>query len=179
MAALSDALEAIAGVRDRLEQQTADIANRSSAQLLELEAAMARVRAERDRTWIAVEDERVRLDRLALDAARVDAEATMHRDRAARLERQRQGQLRVIALLERDLALAREAALEAASGHVHARLRAAALRRERRAQLERSRAEIARCSAEHAVAVASLEATPGETRATADLVEVERRRERV
>src|SRR5919204_312702 len=147
MATLSEALGLVADVRERLERETAEMANRSSAQLIALDDAISRVRAERDRTRIAVEDERVRLERLGLDAARLDADHAAQAQRAEQLARQIESQQIVIDVLEADLARARAAALEAATAHVQSRLRAGAARRERRAELERSRGEIARLSA--------------------------------
>src|SRR5919204_1289278 len=179
MATLSEALGLVADVRERLERETAEMANRSSAQLIALDDAISRVRAERDRTRIAVEDERVRLERLGLDAARLDADHAAHARRAEQLARQIESQQFVIDVLEADLARARAAALEAATAHVQSRLRAGATRRERRAELERSRGEIARLSAAHAVAVAALEATPAEPPAAQDLVEIATRRARI
>ena len=179
MATLSEALGLVADVRERLERETAEMANRGSAQLIALDDAISRVRAERDRTRIAVEDERVRLERLGLDAARLDADHAAQARRAEQLARQIESQQFVIDVLEADLARARAAALEAATAHVQSRLRAGATRRERRAELERSRGEIARLSAAHAVAVAALEATPAEPPAAQDLVEIATRRARI
>ena len=155
------------------------MANRSSEQLAALDAAISRVSAGRERIRLAIEDERVRLDRMELEAARLDGDETAALGNAGRLRHQIEGQLRMLELLEADIARARAGALQAATEHVQARLRAGAARRERRAGLEQSRSEIARSSAEHAAAVATLEATPELPPAADDLIEIATRRAQV
>jgi chromosome segregation ATPase len=179
VASLSEALDAVAGMRDRLERETAEMADRGSAQLTALDEAISRVRAERDRTWIAVEDERVRLSRLELDAARVDADHAAHARRAAHLAGQIEAQRQVLDALADDAARARDAAFAAAAAHVQSRLRIGAARRALRAQLEQSRAEIARASAAHASAAAALEAASATPAAAVHLGEIATRRERL
>lgn len=176
---ITQALGAVTEARDRLERETAAMADRSSRQLVELDEAIARVRTGRERVRAAIDDERARLERLGLEETRLGVDATQQQRRVERMRQQLERQERVIDLLERDVARARETAFTAAASQGQTQLRSGAARRAQRAQLEQSRSEIARCSAEYASAVATFEATPSAPPAASDLPEFAMRRERI
>lgn len=176
---ITRALGAVAEARGRLERETAAMANRSSRQLVELDDAISRVRTERERVRVAIDDERARLERLGLEETRLGADAANAVRRIERLRQQGDAQRRVIELLEADVARAREAAFAGAVRRGETQLRSGAARRARRAQLEQSRSEIARCSAEHASALVTLESTPAASPAANDLSEIATRRARI
>src|SRR3989442_3017871 len=155
------------------------MANRRRRQLVELEDAISRVRTERERVRVAIDDERARLERLGLEETRLGADAANAVRRIERLRQQGDAQRGVIELLEAEVARAREAGFAGAVRRGETQLRSGAARRARRAQLEQSRSEIARCSAEHASALVTLESTPAASPAANDLSEIATRRARI
>ncbi len=166
----------VAVERDRLERETARIAERTGRELAALEATMAHARAQRDRSRIVAEEERERLERLAAAAERALAERDALDRRADWQRRRIPGQEQLVAMLVADLECATRDRREALAQRDRVAQSAAARQRALAAQRRRLQAEIASLTAAQAEVEAALAAVPGPPDVSHALTDIHARR---